>query len=136
MYSTAVAIEIQIEEKGYELFARVTKQNNRSFNIHVLVNEKTGSAAELLTAAIKENGGKIYGEKTYGKGKIQLIFPFDKFDGSGVKITVAEIQTANNEKIEGVGVEVTEYVENIDDYKNLDDIIEMITLFNDKEHTE
>ena len=31
---------------------------------------------------------------------------------------------------------MTEYVENIDDYKNLDDIIEMITLFNDKEHTE
>lgn len=42
----------------------------------------------------------------------------------------------HREKIEGVGVEVTEYVENIDDYKNLDDIIDMITLFNDKEHTE
>jgi carboxyl-terminal processing protease len=42
--------------------------------LYVLVNSNTASAAEVLAAALKENGrGKLVGEKTFGKGIIIII---------------------------------------------------------------
>lgn len=53
----------------------------------VLVNENTASTSEILTAAIKDNnGGKIVGSKTFGKGIVQETTKFK--DGSSLKLTV------------------------------------------------
>ena len=106
-------VETEIVEEGTE----ITK------NLYVLVNKNTKSSAEIFATAVKDNGGYVIGCKTYGKGTIQLIYHFDKYDGSCLKLTVAECKTISGEKIEGKGIEPTYYVKNIDSYKKLEDII-------------
>ena len=72
-------------------------------NIIIIVNDGTASAAEVLTAAFKEQlGATVVGVKTYGKGTVQVPVPFS--DGSMFKYTMAEWITANGEKINGVGI--------------------------------
>ena len=72
--------------------------------IAVLVNGDTASTAELVAAAISENGaGKLIGEKTYGKGLVQK--EYDLSSGAVLKLSVMQIFTPNGKKIEGSGVE-------------------------------
>jgi carboxyl-terminal processing protease len=55
--------------------------------VAILVNEKTASSAEILAAALRENGaGTIVGETTYGKGIGQTIFS-GMPGGSSLKLT-------------------------------------------------
>ena len=50
------------------------KLPDTSTPLYVLVNSNTASAAEVLSAALKENGrGKLVGEKTFGKGTARVI---------------------------------------------------------------
>ncbi len=69
----------------------------------VLVDGGTASAAEILTGAIRDYGvGTIVGEKTFGKGVVQQIFPLAK--GYTLKITVEEYLTAKKHKINKIGI--------------------------------
>lgn len=69
----------------------------------ILVNENTASAAEVLTAAIKEDiGATIVGVTTYGKGTVQQQQPFS--DGAALKYTVAEWLTPKGNTIHKVGI--------------------------------
>ena len=52
----------------------------------VLVNGGSASAAEIVTAAIQDySAGTIVGERTFGKGKVQTLFPLD--DSSALRLT-------------------------------------------------
>ncbi|KAG9446800.1 hypothetical protein H6P81_012928 [Aristolochia fimbriata] len=69
----------------------------------VLVNKGTASASEILAGALKDNKRAIlYGEPTYGKGKIQSVFELS--DGSGLAVTVARYETPAHTDIDKVGV--------------------------------
>ncbi|CAM8918170.1 unnamed protein product [Rhodiola kirilowii] len=69
----------------------------------VLVNKGTASASEILAGALKDNKRAVlYGEPTYGKGKIQSVFQLS--DGSGMAVTVARYETPNHTDIDKVGV--------------------------------
>lgn len=69
----------------------------------VLVNKGTASASEILAGALKDNKRAIlYGEPTYGKGKIQSVFELS--DGSGIVVTVARYETPAHTDIDKVGV--------------------------------
>ena len=69
----------------------------------VLVNGNTASASEILSAAIQDNnGGKIIGTVTYGKGVTQITHRFK--DGSAVKLTVSEYYRPNGDKVNGIGI--------------------------------
>ncbi|XP_028054298.1 carboxyl-terminal-processing peptidase 2, chloroplastic-like isoform X1 [Camellia sinensis] len=58
----------------------------------VLVNKGTASASEILAGALKDNKrAMVFGEPTYGKGKIQSVFELS--DGSGLAVTVAQYET-------------------------------------------
>lgn len=73
-------------------------------NIYVVVNQDTASAAEVLSAALKESvNATIIGDKTYGKGTVQLPITFK--DGSMFKYTTAEWYTSKGKKINGKGIE-------------------------------
>ena len=72
--------------------------------IAVLVNGYTASSSEILTGAIRDNqAGVIVGKKTFGKGIVQSVFPFE--DGSGIKLTTAWYFTPNGENIHEKGIE-------------------------------
>ncbi|XP_071725187.1 carboxyl-terminal-processing peptidase 2, chloroplastic-like [Rutidosis leptorrhynchoides] len=69
----------------------------------VLVNKGTASASEILAGALKDNKRAVlYGEPTFGKGKIQSVFPLS--DGSGLAVTVARYETPAHNDIDKVGV--------------------------------
>ena len=74
-----------------------------SFEVAVLVNGDSASASEIFAGAIQDtNTGIIIGEKTYGKGSVQGIFPLT--NGEGFKMTVAEYFTPDWHKVDGVGI--------------------------------
>lgn len=69
----------------------------------VLVNGDTASTSEVLAAAIKDSGrGTILGERTYGKGVVQMthIYP----DGTAVNVTAMQYFSPDGHEISGVGV--------------------------------
>ena len=76
----------------------------------VLVNGNSASASEILTGALKDYGyAVVVGEKTYGKGIVQRVYPFT--DGAGMSMTVAKYFTPNGVCIHEVGIEPDYVVE-------------------------
>jgi carboxyl-terminal processing protease len=70
----------------------------------VLVDGDSASASEIFAAAIKDNGrGEIVGQKSYGKGSVQGIFPLG-YGGAGIRLTTALFYSPNGQKISKNGV--------------------------------
>ena len=70
----------------------------------VLVNGYSASASEIVSGAIQDSGrGKLVGEKTYGKGTVQLVIPLNNNQGA-VHITVARWLTPKGRQIDGKGL--------------------------------
>lgn len=70
----------------------------------VLVDGGTASAAELVAGAIRDRGrGILIGQKTYGKGSVQLIFRLS--DESSIHVTSAEWFTPARAALDGAGLE-------------------------------
>jgi carboxyl-terminal processing protease len=77
----------------------------------VVVNGNTASAAEVMTAALKENKrATIVGEQTFGKGIIQTIRQLG-YDNGGVAVTVARYETPLHNNINKSGISVDINVE-------------------------
>ncbi len=69
----------------------------------VLVNGHTASAAELLAGAIQEHHrGLLVGERTFGKGVVQRVFPLG--GGAALKLTVGRYSTPQGREIGGHGL--------------------------------
>lgn len=70
----------------------------------VLVDGGSASASEIVAGALRDhNVAKIFGEKSYGKGSVQTIVPFD--DGSELKVTIARWYRPNGQNIDKKGIE-------------------------------
>lgn len=72
----------------------------------VLANGGSASASEILLGALRDNNrAKSVGEKTFGKGIVQQIYPLgENGKDGGFKLTMAEYLTPNGEKIHGKGI--------------------------------
>ena len=70
----------------------------------VLIDENSASASEIFAAAIRDHKrGIIVGEKSYGKGSVQGIFPLN-ISGGGVRLTTAKFYSPHGNAISEVGV--------------------------------
>ena len=79
----------------------------------VLVNGGTASAAEVVAAALKDNGrAPLIGETTFGKGSVQVILELS--DGSSLHVTSARWLTPNGKVIDTIGLLPDIIVEQID----------------------
>jgi len=75
----------------------------------VLVNLSSASAAEIVTGCLQDlHRAIVLGEKTFGKGSVQTIFPLD--DGSALKLTVAKYYTPSHKIIHEHGITPNIYV--------------------------
>lgn len=78
--------------------------------IIVLVNKGSASSAEILSGALKDNKvAVLVGEKTYGKGLVQTVFPLR--GGDALKLTTDKYFTPNGTDINQIGI-VPDYVVN------------------------
>lgn len=69
----------------------------------VLVNHGTASGAELVAGALQDSGrANIIGQRTYGKGTVQQIFPLS--DGSSLHVTSSEWFTPAHQALEQAGL--------------------------------
>lgn len=79
----------------------------------VLVNEASASAAEIVAGALQDTGrATILGTKTFGKGTVQTVYPFQ--NKATLKFTIAEWLTPDRHPINGVGIEPDIVVEQAD----------------------
>jgi carboxyl-terminal processing protease len=77
--------------------------------IVVLANLGSASAAEIVTGCLQDlHRAVVLGEKTFGKGSVQSIFPLD--DGSALKLTVAKYYTPSHKVIHQHGITPDIYV--------------------------
>ncbi len=71
--------------------------------IVLLVDEFSASGAEVLTAALKDNGrATVIGEKTFGKGTVNIAEPLK--DGGALYVTIRHWLTPKGVQIDEVGI--------------------------------
>jgi carboxyl-terminal processing protease len=70
-----------------------------TFPVAVLINAKTASAAEIVTAALQDNGrAVVYGEQSYGKGLVQSVYNLSS--NSALALTTAFYYTPKGRSLQ------------------------------------
>ena len=94
-------------EETFEDGMYATPNTNTIPKVTILVDHNTASAAEVFTAALKENGrAQVVGEQTFGKGIIQTIRELSDSKQGGVAVTVARYETPQHNDINKAGIPV------------------------------
>lgn len=92
------------ERSGQETYQGEINEEYIDGPMIVLVNENSASAAEIITAALKDQKrALIIGHKTYGKGTVQQVFELS--NGDSLKFTIARFYSPLDNPINGIGVE-------------------------------
>ncbi|MFZ5632805.1 MAG: S41 family peptidase [Bacillota bacterium] len=94
---------VYIDYRGGRQEEHSTEGNDIKLPMAVLINNSSASAAEILAGAIKDTGsGVLVGQKTFGKGVVQMVFDLD--NGAGLKLTTARYLTPKKNDINKKGI--------------------------------
>lgn len=116
LLSAAVDVTSQFVGDGAVAFEKKRDGSEIAFNVKsgmagvtdgkpvaVLINNNSASASEIVAGALQDyKRGTLVGEKSYGKGSVQLVFELS--DGSAVRVTTAKWFTPNKRALDGVGL--------------------------------
>ena len=106
------AVTMRYYSKNQEPLVYYNKFAGKKENLVVLVNEYTASASEIFSAAIMDNeAGTIVGNRTYGKGTAQTTIGLGEY--GGLKLTVAEFKSPDDNTINQVGIVPDIYIKNV-----------------------
>ncbi|MCL6477741.1 MAG: PDZ domain-containing protein [Peptococcaceae bacterium] len=99
----AVILITKIYDGSVERYLADENAETVKIPVVILVNSLTASSAEILTAALQDNGvATLVGEKTYGKGVAQSII--DLKSGGALKITTTEYTTPKGRRVNDIGL--------------------------------
>jgi len=124
-----VSVKSKIAEQRKEYFV---PENGNYVNIElvILVNGYSASASEVFSGAMQDHKrATLIGVKTFGKGSVQSVVPFD--DASAMKLTTARYATPSGRVIDMIGLTPDRViVNNPDGTPGVDrQILEAITFF-------
>jgi carboxyl-terminal processing protease len=115
LLETAVDVASQFLRDGAVLVEDRKNEGERVYNVRaggkvldqplvVLGDGGTASASEIVVGALQDHKRAVLiGEKTFGKGSVQLIYELS--DSSRLHVTVAKWFTPNHNAIDGVGLQ-------------------------------
>lgn len=97
-------IVIQVDRQGNETVERADSgDEGEEIPLVLLVGSGSASGAEVLAAAVRDNGrGVLIGSTTFGKGSVNHLRELS--DGGALYITIARWLTPNGEQIEAIGL--------------------------------
>jgi carboxyl-terminal processing protease len=102
--SPGAALATAVDGDGDEIVHRARHADPYPFPLVLLVNGRTGSAAELFAGCLKDHGrAVIVGETTHGKGVAQALVGSGGSDGASYA-TVAKVRLPGPEEVQGRGV--------------------------------
>ena len=104
MFLDSGTILVQVSRDGGErVFSARRGGEGVSVPIVVLVNQFSASGSEVLSAALHDNGrGIIVGEKTFGKGTVNIARQLT--DGGALFVSIARWLTPKRIQIDGTGI--------------------------------
>ena len=97
-----VSTKSRIAMENQVFYAREKAAVPPDIPVIVLINRASASASEIVAGALKDRGrAYLVGEKSYGKGSVQQVYPLDK---AGFKITTARYYTPSDVNIDKIGI--------------------------------
>lgn len=92
-----------VEESRREVTEAHSERTESDYPMVVLVNAHSASASEIVAGALKNHQrAVIVGERTFGKGSVQNLYP--NGDESRLKLTIAKYLTPGDQSIQSVGI--------------------------------
>ncbi|OAL79850.1 peptidase S41 [Acinetobacter sp. SFB] len=99
-----VIVSTKSRSEGAQQFQALPSFEFQNLKLGILINNRSASAAEVFTAAMKDHGRAwVIGEKSYGKGVVQKLFPLS--NGAALQMTVSHYYTPKGQMIEGIGIQ-------------------------------
>lgn len=96
-------VSTKSRSEGDQQFQALPGNEFPNLKLGILINGRSASAAEVFTAAMQEHQRAwIMGEKSYGKGVVQKLFPLP--NGGALQMTVSHYYTPNGGMIDGQGI--------------------------------
>lgn len=103
-----VIVSTKSRSEGNQEFQALPGNEFPNIKLGLLINQRSASAAEVFTAAMKEHRRAwVIGEKSYGKGVVQKLFPLT--NGAALQMTVSHYFTPTGKMIDGQGIEPNQH---------------------------
>ena len=116
-----------VEDKNKKRNEYKSEDGKTDLKTVTLVNENSASCSEILAAALKDNGIKIVGNKTFGKGVIQSTMELS--DGSALKLTIMQYFSPKGNVINEKGVTPDYEIKNAENSSKDEQLEKAMSLF-------
>lgn len=95
---------VSYQEKGGAEQKYTVKGTENPLPLVVLIDGRSASASEILAGAVQDRkAGIVMGERSFGKGTVQVIHPMENREA--LKLSVAQYLTAAGRKIDQIGIQ-------------------------------
>ncbi len=99
---TIVSTESRVPGQSRIYQASAALQVPKDIPVVILVDRGSASGSEILSGALQDNErALVIGERTFGKGYVQGVYPFDR---DFFKLTISKYVTPNRQDIEASGI--------------------------------